>query len=179
MISLGIDPSSYAVGIVAAETGGEMVYHEQWKTGLVDTKDPQLVAAAMLALFARLSIVAEEVCPEVVTIEQLAMAQSLNTVRAILYFEATAMLWTHKQMLPLHKVVATSMRRAVFGKGNLSKDQCAEIVRTKLGKLDKALPSPRAKIEQFTFSDDETDAYAYAVFGLGEVIEWEVGGGGS
>jgi Holliday junction resolvasome RuvABC endonuclease subunit len=177
MKSLGIDPSSYAVGLCVVEDGGKLLHHEQWKTGLQNTEDPIAIANAQLALYEKIVVLVSSYWPDNVVVEQLAMAQSLKTVRAIMYFEATAMLaTTHKFHVPgvhpvLKKLVATSMRAKVFGNGGLSKERTAMVVRKYLGMEEMHLLTPRSKQEVYVFTDDETDAYAYGCWGVGHSLK--------
>jgi Holliday junction resolvasome RuvABC endonuclease subunit len=169
---MGIDPSSSVIGLAVVDQGGELVWHEAWETGLVGTKEPELVATAMGNLRVQLMERMAYYKPEIIVIEQLAVAQSLNTVRAIMYFEATAMLaWKEYESFNsfaphLFKPVATSMRAKVFGKGNLSKEQTSQIIRKALGKEEMHLPTPRSRKEVPVFTDDECDAYAYGCYGV-------------
>jgi Holliday junction resolvasome RuvABC endonuclease subunit len=173
--ALGIDPSSYAVGYAVVERAGDvgaLKYREQWLTGLEGTKDPEAMADAMQRCFIHTRDLMHRFAPDVVVIEQLSSAQNLKTVRAIMYFEAIThvtprfILWDGKILKP-H---VGEMRKAVFGKGNMTKADCAELVRERLGITTTHLPTPRSRNEVPDMSDDETDAYAYACFGVGATI---------
>jgi Holliday junction resolvasome RuvABC endonuclease subunit len=169
--ALGVDPSSYAVGLAVADGAGDLLFHEQWLTGLQGTGDPYEVAGAQYRLYTHLTELMREWVPNVVVVEQLAVAQSLKSVRAILYFEAIAMMATFTESTMLQKPVATQVRLAVFGKGGLSKEMCAELVRNRLGKTETHLPTLRSRRRVPVFTDDEADAYALACFGVGHAIE--------
>lgn len=166
-VAWGIDPSSSFIGIAVVDSSGDLLHHEQHATGLSGTKDVAELSRAMVTFEQRLSdlLLAPTFHPDVVVIEQLAVAQSLNTVRAIMYFESVAMTWAARNYIRILKPVATSMRKEVFGKGNFTKVECADIVRRHYGKTEQHLPTPRSKIYQYVFTDDECDATAYALYG--------------
>lgn len=161
---MGIDPSSSFIGLVITDANGKILHREQYATGLVGTADPVANAIAMHKAYVHMRSIMSRFEPDVVVIEELASAMNLKTVRAIMYFEAIAMIAVIDQGLLLKKLVASSMRRAVFGNGGFSKEKCAEIVRQYTGITGMHLPTERARKLVPVFTDDETDAYAYCLW---------------
>lgn len=155
---LGVDPSTYCIGLALLEDD-ELQWHEALK-GQSFASDEEIGAMLFAYGHTLLQVIVDQE-PDLAIIEFSMIPHGGSTVRKLAYVEAACMIAFVTAHLPYKVANVTNVRRRVLGK-NMPKEDAAQMVRERLGKLEKALPTPRSKIEQYTFTDDEADAFILA-----------------
>lgn len=120
---VGIDPSSTATGLVVVGPRGGIRYTSSW----LRPKKGE-VLDWMGEYYKWLTVELRSIRANAITaaVEQLSVSQNMDTVRKIAYFESLALLCCIQNGLDTHQVKATSVRKLVYGAGNLSKKQVFE-----------------------------------------------------
>lgn len=128
---VGIDPSSTSTGLAVVGPRGGIKYTSSWvrpKKG--DIFDWMVEYYGWITRELRsISVTAGHAA-----VEQLSVSQNMDTVRKIAYFEALALLACIQNNISVNQVKATSVRKVVYGAGNLSKKQVYEKNAERYGK---------------------------------------------
>jgi Holliday junction resolvasome RuvABC endonuclease subunit len=174
MISMGIDPSSSHCGVAVLDVDSDGTFHSALYVGgftplTIEKADERGLVLNMLAYIKYLTEL--EYQPEVITIEKLQVAQNLNSVRKLLYYEAASLIAAASFDCPINHVAATSARRAGLGKGNTSKEAAMDLVLERYADAWVWPPKMRpakngsGKLVQQEGLDDLTDAFVQALAG--------------
>lgn len=139
---LGIDPSSTSSGNALLELGddgelNECVAIETFFPKPIDIRDFDGLARNLAEYSVWLSdfvgLYGLEGKLDLVVIERVHVTQNLDTVRKIAYYETIGMQYAASWEVPLLCVAASSARKHVLSKGNISKEQAHEEVLASYG----------------------------------------------
>lgn len=124
---IGVDPSSSSSG-VAIMTDDIVKKAFTWERNL------KLTLELDMLLFHRELVNFMKYETDLMVVEKVSVQWNVNTIRRIAYYEAAAMMAAAHYGCRCISVQATKARRLVFGKGNLSKEASAELVRERYPK---------------------------------------------
>lgn len=125
MICLGVDPSSSSSGYGYVEDG------EITDSGVFIAKPPRdkrdrITTAENMVRFHHL--LRRGPRPGIVAVEEVSVTMGMHTVRMLAYSEAVAIMYAFEVGAVLVMVKATSVRRVVWGKGGLSKEEALQLM---------------------------------------------------
>lgn len=148
MIIIGIDPASRNCGI-AVVNGADLLYSEQYKTGLKTGYSDQDLALELFIFFKVICSLIEEYNPNMLIIENTSVQRNLNTVKMLAFFEASAMMAGAVSSILCKRVRTKTARKEVCGRGNIPKEEAIQFIKDKYNRQD--------------FGDDESEAIIFAL----------------
>lgn len=150
MITMGIDCASKKTGI-AILSKDKLLYSELHESGLPANASDKELAKALSLLRSKLIRLSRKYKPEKIVVELTGVTRNANTMRLIAYFEAMAILAARETGADIERIRTTSVRKKVFGYGNIDKQDVVRKVVKKYGEL----------------SEDESEAIVFALHGNG------------
>ena len=147
---MGVDCASKKTGI-AIMSHDELLYKELYNSGLPPNATDEELAAALVNFEYRLSALIMKHKVKKIVVELTGVTRNANTMRLLAYFEAAVILVSKKLGCELERIRTKSVRKRIFGNGNIDKSDVVKKIIKTYGDM----------------SEDEAEAVVFALYGNG------------
>lgn len=147
---MGVDCASKKTGI-AIMRKDMLLYHELFNSELPPNATDQQLSYALNSLRKKLLHLGKKYKIKKIVVELTGVTRNTNTLRLISYFEAIVVLVARELNIEIERIRTTSVRKNVFGAGNIHKSDVVAAIISKYGEM----------------SEDEAEAIVFALEGNG------------
>lgn len=133
-VILGVDPGSQITGVGVIEVSGNQLKYLHCESVKLPVGE---LSERLRVLYARLSVLIEQLRPHVVSIERVFLAKNPQSALVLGHARGAAMLAAVNYAIPIVEYSATEIKKSVVGKGRADKQQVQHMMRVLLGLSSK------------------------------------------
>lgn len=151
LISLGIDCASRKSGIAVVK-GDKLLYHEPYTSGLKPGWSDSQLGKELEAFRERIAYLSRKYKVNIVVVELTGGWRNPNTIRALSYFEAAAVMGAVSARKTIVRVRTTQARSKILPKNKQEKS--------------KVIAEMRRRYKSEKLTEDEAEAILFALYGI-------------